>query len=59
MITDIDSSKVDEAMISEKIPSRLSYAIPSYLQFNHLLFLSMSKQTYVLVQGSVENVLLP
>ena len=41
MITDSDSSKADEAVISEKISLRLGYAIPSYLQFNHLLFLSI------------------
>ena len=29
-------------MISEKISLRLGYAIPSYLQFNHLLFLSIN-----------------
>ena len=29
-------------MISKKISSRLGYAIPSYLQFNHLLFLSIT-----------------
>ena len=41
MITDSGSSKADEAVISEKISLRLGYAIPSYLQFNHLLFLSI------------------
>ena len=41
MITDSDSSKADEAVISVKTSVRLGYAIPSYLQFNHLLFLSI------------------
>ena len=41
MITDSDSSKADEVVISEKNSSRLDYAIPRYLQFNHLLFLSI------------------
>ena len=41
MITDCDSGKADEAVISEKISLRLGYAIPSYLQFNHLLLLSI------------------
>ena len=41
MITDSNSSKADEAVISGKTSLRLGYAIPSYLQFNHLLFLSI------------------
>ena len=41
MIPDSDSSKTDEAVILEKISLRLGYTIPSYLQFNHLLLLSL------------------
>ena len=41
MMTDSDSSKADEAVSSEKISLRPGYAMPSYLQFNHLLFLSI------------------
>ena len=41
MITDRNSAEVDLTVILNKIHLRLDYAIPCYLQFNHLLFLSI------------------